>query len=115
MTDSTPYTAVIFSAQRTTADPDGYDRAARQMERLAAAQPGYRGIESVRRDDGFGITVSYWDSPESAHRWKQHHDHIAVQATGRQRWYENYRVRIATIEREYSYDRTDMHTDGVTP
>jgi len=27
--------------------------------------PGYLGVESVRGDDGFGITVSYWSTEEA--------------------------------------------------
>jgi hypothetical protein len=30
------------------------------MVELAAEQPGYLGIETCRGEDGFGITVSYW-------------------------------------------------------
>ena len=53
-----PYYAVIFSSQRIDRD-DGYEKMAKEMERLAAQQPGLLGIESVRAADGFGITVSY--------------------------------------------------------
>jgi heme-degrading monooxygenase HmoA len=52
--------AVIFLSTRTGADAEGYAAAADAMERLAAEQPGYRGMESVRGTDGLGITVSFW-------------------------------------------------------
>ncbi|NHN54998.1 antibiotic biosynthesis monooxygenase [Calidifontibacter sp. DB0510] len=96
-----PYTAVIFSSLRTDGD-HGYAAAAEQMERLAAQQPGYLGIESARDPaTGFGITVSYWRTAQDARAWKGIAEHERVQATGRRVWYRDYTVRIATVEREY--------------
>jgi uncharacterized protein (DUF952 family)/heme-degrading monooxygenase HmoA len=99
-----PYTAVIFTNQHSGADIDGYERAAARMTELAQQQPGYRGIESTRGDDGFGITVSYWDSDADARAWKQHSEHLAIQHTGRNRWYRWYRLRVAQVEREYDFE-----------
>ena len=42
-------TVVIFLSQRTTQGDAGYGAAADAMEALAATQPGYLGIDSVRR------------------------------------------------------------------
>ena len=53
-----PYYAVIFSSRRASVD-EGYGAMADRMEELAAAQPGFLGVESTRGADGFGITVSY--------------------------------------------------------
>jgi glutathione S-transferase len=100
------YTAVIFTNQHSGIDPDGYEQAATRMAELAAQQPGYREIESVRGADGVGITVSYWDSDADARAWKQHAEHAAIQHTGRDRWYSWYRLRVATVEREYTFDAT---------
>jgi len=99
------YVAVIFTSRRTARDEAGYAAAAARMEELAAEQPGFLGIESARDADGTGITVSYWATDADARNWKQHSEHLAVQQSGRERWYEWYRLRVATVEREYSYDR----------
>jgi heme-degrading monooxygenase HmoA len=95
-----PYYAVIFSSLRTPGD-DGYAHMADRMAELAAGQPGYLGVESVRGADGFGITVSYWTSLESIARWKAHAEHQVAQETGKARWYEHYELRIARVERAY--------------
>jgi heme-degrading monooxygenase HmoA len=100
-TPEPPYTAVIFTSVRTGADDPGYREAAQAMERLAAEQPGYLGIESAREE--LGITVSYWASRQDARAWKSVAEHRLVQHRGRATWYRNYRVRIATVEREYGY------------
>jgi heme-degrading monooxygenase HmoA len=94
-----PYTAVIFTSLRTDTDVAGYAATAERMEALAAEQPGYLGIESAR--ETLGITVSYWASAADARAWKQVAEHRLAQQAGRDRWYRAYRVRIATVEREY--------------
>lgn len=101
--DGTPYVAVIFSSLHTGERSAEYDAVAGRMEELAAEQPGYLGIESARGADGFGITVSYWRNEDDARAWKRHSEHLAAQATGRTTWYERYRVRVATVTRDYSY------------
>jgi heme-degrading monooxygenase HmoA len=72
------------------------------MEQLAAQQPGYLGIEAARAE--LGITVSYWRTPQDAAAWKAVAEHLLAQRTGRERWYEGYRVRIATVDRDYGFD-----------
>ena len=99
-TPDPPYTAVIFTSIRTEID-NGYAAEAEAMDRLAAGQPGFLGVESAR--EGIGITVSYWESPEAARAWKQVTEHRLAQKRGRDEWYREYRVRIATVEREYGY------------
>ena len=97
-TPEPPYTAVIFTSLRTPGD-HGYEAAAAAMDALARRQPGYLGIESARAD--VGITVSYWRDDAAARAWKQVAEHLLVQRTGRERWYLDYRVRVATVTRDY--------------
>ena len=100
-TGTAPYTAVIFTSVRlAAADSPEYAAAARRMVELAREQPGYLGIESAT-SGGLGVTVSYWVSPAAARAWKAVGEHAAVQLLGRERWYADYRVRIATVERDY--------------
>lgn len=104
-----PYYAVIFSARRTDGD-NGYGDMAAKMEALAKAQPGYIGIESARGEDGFGITVSYWESEEAIRNWKKNVDHLAAQKRGRESWYRDYNVRVARVERAYGMKRDRENT-----
>lgn len=96
-----PYYAVIFSSRRNADDEAGYGEAAQRMVELAAQQPGFLGVESTRGDDGFGITVSYWESEEAIAAWKRQAEHAATRAYGRQHWYEHYELRVAKVERAY--------------
>jgi heme-degrading monooxygenase HmoA len=96
-----PYFAVIFSSLRNADDEAGYAAAADRMLELAALQPGYLGAESVRGEDGFGITVSYWESEAAIAAWKQHAEHAATRAHGRTHWYDHFELRVARVERAY--------------
>lgn len=99
-TPEPPYYAVIFTSRRNPGD-DGYAAMSEEMDALAKAQPGYLGIESTRGADGTGITVSYWRDEESIRAWKAVARHRAAQAAGQSKWYEEYHVRVARVERAY--------------
>lgn len=60
---------------------------------------------SARGIDGFGITNSYWKDEDSIRAWKAVVSHAAAQKLGRERWYEDYQVRIARVERAYGFER----------
>jgi heme-degrading monooxygenase HmoA len=81
-TPKPPYYAVIFTSQRTEGDK-GYEQMAEKMVSLASQQPGFLGVESAREQDGFGITVSYWDSLEVIKTWKENSFHKIAQQKGK--------------------------------
>lgn len=99
-TPEPPYVAVIFTTVRADGD-HGYARTAEEMEVLASRQQGYLGVESAR--DRAGITVSYWRTAADARAWKQVAEHLVAQRLGQKRWYRDYRVRVATVERDYGH------------
>ena len=104
-----PYTAVIFTSLRTEGD-HGYGAMSAAMEALAREQPGYLGIESVRAGqsvESLGITVSYWVDEDAARAWKQVARHLTAQRRGRDTWYQDYRVRVATVTRDYGPDDSE--------
>jgi heme-degrading monooxygenase HmoA len=108
-TPEPPYVAVIFTSTRTEGD-NGYAAMAEAMERSAADQPGYLGIESAR-DAALGITVSYWSDETAARSWKQVAAHLVAQRRGRDAWYTDYRVRVAVVHRAYSLESSTFPTD----
>ena len=109
ITPEPPYYAVIFTSVRTPADPEGYEQMAERMVELAHEQPGFLGVESARGADGLGITVSYWESEAAIRQWREHAEHLVAQSKGRSKWYAQYELRIARVERTYGLD-TDIPT-----
>ena len=101
-TPAPPYYAVIFTSTRTEGD-NGYEKMADTMFNLASKQSGFLGFESAR--DNLGITVSYWDSPESIAAWRRDASHLVAQQRGREIWYQEFKVRICRVERDYAFER----------
>ena len=97
-----PYYAVIFTSVRTDVD-EGYGETAEKMVKLASGQPGFLGVESARDPEGFGITVSYWKDEESIRDWKNHTAHLMAQQFGKEKWYRNYKIRLAKVDKDYGY------------
>jgi len=100
-----PFVAVIFTSLRTP-DDNGYGETAVAMERLVRQQPGFLGVESAREE--LGITVSYWQNEDAARSWKQVAEHLVAQQQGRDNWYRDYRVRVATVIRDYGPADSDL-------
>ena len=106
VTPQPPYYAVVFTSLRTPGDVDGYAAAAERMVELAAAVPGFLGIESVRGDDRVGITVSYWASEEAIRTWYANAEHRLAQRLGREKWYERFELRVCRVERAYGFSQS---------
>ena len=100
-TPEPPYYAVMFTSKRSGFD-DGYGKMSERMIELASKQPGFLGIESAH-DSDTGITISYWKDLESIRAWKEDAEHQNAQYLGREKWYEQYTVRIARVERAYGF------------
>lgn len=97
--------AVIFVAQRTEYDEEGYAQAATRMELLASRQAGFLGIDSVRGPNGSGITVSYWADELTAKRWRDYPEHITIREFGREKWYSSYSLHVTAISRSYDWTK----------
>ncbi|MBM7692150.1 heme-degrading monooxygenase HmoA [Peribacillus deserti] len=106
-TPKPPYYAVIFASQRTDADR-GYGKMAEKMAELASQQKGFLGMESAR-DEGLGITVSYWESIESIKNWKDNSAHQTAQSRGKKEWYKNFALRICKVERDTFFEMNDLN------
>jgi heme-degrading monooxygenase HmoA len=99
-TPATPYVAVVFTSLRSGDDGEEYESTDARLLELVREQPGFLGVEAL--DDGVaGISVSYWATNDDALAWKEVSEHVAAQRLGRERWYAAYRVRVATVDREY--------------
>lgn len=97
-----PYYAIIFTTVLSD-NLKGYDAMALKMEVLAKQQKGYLGIESARSD--VGITVSYWQNLDAIVQWKNNIEHTEARNKGREKWYEQYQLRICKVEREYGFKK----------
>lgn len=94
-----PYYAVIFTSIRTPGD-NGYGKIADEIVNIVSKQKGFLGAESVRDSNGFGMTISYWDSLESINDWKSNLQHKKAKEMGMKQWYSQYKIRICKVEND---------------
>ena len=102
------YYAVIFTSQREDVEMELYGLTSDRMIELARHQPGFLGVESVREENGLGITVSYWRDQDSIRAWGEHAEHKVAQKLGRQKFYSWFKLRIAKVFDEQSFRLDDL-------
>lgn len=111
--------AVIFSSSRTAGQSEAYEKAADTMAERAAAREGYLDLASLRDENGFGITISFWRDLAAAAEWKSDPVHREIQKKGRALWYEDYRVRAGRVlskrHRGRKYGHTSLKNRNATP
>ena len=105
-TPKPPYWAVIFTNQRSDIEA-GYADMGDRMVELAAQQPGFLGVESVRDSEGCGITVSYWQSEAAIAAWKANSEHQLAQQQGFAKWYSGFELRVACVERAHRWRKPE--------
>lgn len=74
---------MIFSSLRTEGDDESYEQATEEMAELASIQEGFLSLVSLRREDRYGITVSFWRDFANATVWRANPTHQAIQKKGR--------------------------------
>jgi heme-degrading monooxygenase HmoA len=47
------------------------------------------------------LSLSFWQDEESVREWRNLEAHRAIQLTGRERIFVDYRLRVATVLRDY--------------
>lgn len=98
--------AVIFASRRAPSNSREYVATAARMAELAAQQPGYLDMVSVHdAATGEGMTVSFFVDEAAALAWKQHPEHLEAQRRGIEAFYDEYRIWVADVSRDYSFTR----------
>lgn len=104
VTPEPPYYAATFTSFLKGNDLEGYYKTAERMLQLASQQPGFLGYETVRGENGLGITISYWESREAITNWKANIEHREVQGRGFKDWYQKFTTRICRVESQTSFE-----------
>ena len=97
---------VLFRSKLVpTASTDGYDEMAKEMDDLARTMPGFVDVKSFKAEDGERLTVVWWQDEETLRAWREQARHRVAQRTGRERWYEYYKLEVAEVIRANKFDR----------
>jgi len=101
-TPKPPYVVAIFTSIRTSIE-EGYEEMNTATFTEIQKMEGYLGFEAFRNENGFGVNVSYWEDMKSLWGWKNNLLHQKAQVLGKEKWYQNYKLRICTVERDYEF------------
>jgi heme-degrading monooxygenase HmoA len=102
--------AVMFEVEPSL---DGH---AKYLDYAAALRPlleNMDGFISVERfqslsSPGKLLSLSFWRDEAAVRAWREHAEHRAMQAEGRAGVFDNYRLRVATVLRDYGlFERSE--------
>ena len=96
----------IFRARIRPENADAYYALAEEMAKIARSMPGFISWKGYFADDGERISVHEWESAEHLRAWREHPEHVKVQARGRREFYEEYTLYVCEQPRESRFSRT---------
>ena len=104
---------VLFRSKLTPAAGEDYAQEAAAMNEYVKSQPGFVAVKSFTADDGERLTIVWWKDRETLEQWRHNPDHAEVKKTGRQRWYEYYKMEVAEVYRESNYQALRSRPEAV--
>lgn len=104
--------AVIFEVSPRQGSTERYLDLAAQLRPLLEQIDGFVSIERFRSlaEPDKLLSLSFWRDEEAVARWRQLEVHRAAQREGRADVFADYRLRVATVLRDYG-----MHERGEAP
>lgn len=107
--------AVIFEVFPAEGQRDDYLSMAAAMRPLLDQADGFISIERFESlyTPGKLLSLQFWRDEESLTKWRNVHEHRAAQALGRNSMFDDYRLRIAGVIRDYAKeDRAQAPADS---
>lgn len=107
--------AVIFEVEAAAGRRDAYLGMAADLRPLLDGIDGFISIERFQSlaDPARILSLSFWRDEEAVRAWRNTEPHRRAQKTGRSGVFENYRLRIAQVVRDYGIDeRTEAPADS---
>lgn len=99
--------AVLFEAEALPEAQERYLQLAAELKPLLSDTPGFISIERFQSlsTPGRILSLSWWEDEESVAGWKRNVMHQAAQKKGKKSIFSFYRIRIASVLRDYSSDK----------
>ncbi|GGC78668.1 antibiotic biosynthesis monooxygenase family protein [Undibacterium terreum] len=95
--------AVIFEVRPLADKRDTYLGIAASLRSTLEKMPGFISVERFQSisDPGKMLSLSFWEDEESVKGWRNLELHRDAQARGRESVFEDYRLRVAGVLRDY--------------
>ena len=103
---------MIFEFWFDPADEAAYQEYLRESARLRELLPsvdGFLGIErfASEKEPRHYMAIAYFRDEAAVAAWRNDPDHRRAQGLGRSRFFSGYRLRMATVTRDYGPDDRD--------
>jgi heme-degrading monooxygenase HmoA len=108
--------AVIFEAVVEPEQEEQYLEIAAKLRSQLEAIDGFISIERFHSLAAPGkiLSLSFWRDEDSVKRWRIFPQHRDAQNVGRDGIFDNYRIRVATVTRDYSlHEREQAPSDSL--
>ncbi len=98
--------AVIFEVEPEQDRLQDYLDIAASLRSELEKIDGFLSVERFRSlsADGKILSLSFWRDEEAIRRWRLHQQHHQAQLAGRAGIFQNYRIRVAAVVRDYGMD-----------
>ena len=98
--------AVIFESWPKPGSGSTYLEMGEEMTSLVDGFDGFISIERFESvsEPGKFVALSFWRDEEAVAAWRNMTKHRAVQSGSRRTVFENYRLRVAEVKRDYTMD-----------
>jgi heme-degrading monooxygenase HmoA len=107
--------AVIFEVEPHAAHRDDYFRIAAELRPMLDKIDGFISIERFQSlsEEGRILSLSFWRDEAAVAQWRKMEAHRAAQTEGRASIFEDYRLRIAHVVRDYGMrERSEAPDDA---
>lgn len=101
--------AVIFEVWPAQGHADEYFDIAAHLKADLEKIDGFISVERFESlvTKGKYLSLSFWRDEEAIQKWRSREGHREAQAKGRGGVFSNYRLRVATVVRDYGMDQRD--------
>lgn len=102
--------AVIFEVTPKAGHSDDYFSHAAHLKATLAQMDGFVSVErfeSVTQPGKF-VSLSFWRDEEAVKNWRNQTQHRATQRAGREHIFADYRLRVASVIRDYGMFERDQ-------
>jgi heme-degrading monooxygenase HmoA len=107
--------AIIFESWPAPGKMQTYLDMGASLQSLLASQEGLISIERFQSvtDPGKLVALSFWRDEAAVDKWRNTAVHRTVQANSRHAVFDNYRLRVAAVLRDYGkYERAEAPADS---
>ena len=107
--------AVIFEVWPNINGKEEYLNIASQLKLFLEKQKGFISIERFQSltNENKLLSLSFWEDEEAIKGWRNLFEHRMAQQKGRKELFDDYRIRVSKVVRDYSMnDRDEIPEDS---